>query len=451
MLSKLYIGMESRLTFTDHSRTLHLLLLFICVCRDSNFITLPLFVYRMNESIVSGGLYASALLSGSILAFIVMGVLLDHLGWVRVVAAAAGGLSFCVAILAMTALGLVPYLQALDVFLIAAVFFFSGALYLAPDILINKYLPEGDRGSAHVKSASLYPALSLILTSIILFFLEHLIGDMALGVLLVLAAGGTLVVLSAVFRVESFLGSGMLLMGRGGEHGARPLAEDMTNEPRGILAGLNKIITEFHSGFRFIIFEKALRPVFAFNCALALAISPHNVFITPVLKSFFALDDGEVAVAQFALAVTEMAAAYALPNILRTRSLQVVGGMAVGTLVLGNALGGAAVVGHTLDPNGAGYLVPLYVVAHMSVLVGLTCALAWIRIVRGQRTPLLLLGRTAGAMSALGQLCGLCFSTCVTLVGTAIAPYAFYIACTLVMALVGSSAIRLPLQDTPKR
>jgi MFS family permease len=123
----------------------------------------------MEGSVKSGGLYGSALLFGGMLSFLVMGIVVDRLGWRRVALAAAGTLAATNGVLAATALLLVPYQREIDIALLILVFFCGSAFYLIPDVLINRVLREEDRPEAYARSGSLFPAVALMLTSALLF------------------------------------------------------------------------------------------------------------------------------------------------------------------------------------------------------------------------------------------------------------------------------------------
>ena len=179
--------------------------LIMCAFRDSIFITGPIFAYRLEGSVKSGGLYASALLFGGMMSFLIMGVLLDRFGWVRIAQGSAVSISLASAFLGATALGLLPYQRQLDVALLLVIFFFGSSFYLIPDILINRYLRVADRPEAHSNSTGLFPAVSLMLSSAHLFGLEKCFGDQALGMLLVtagLTAGGFVVFIVRLGKLE---------------------------------------------------------------------------------------------------------------------------------------------------------------------------------------------------------------------------------------------------------
>lgn len=392
--------------------------LVMCAFRDSIFITGPIFVFRLVGSVKSGGVYGSALLFGGMLSFLVMGAVVDRLGWRRVSLVAAGTLAVTNVVLAATALGLLPYQRELDIILLLLIFFCGSAFYLIPEVLINRLLVEDDRAGAYSKSGSLFPAVALMLSSALLFGLERAFGDRALG--LTMASAGILAAASILL---------IHLQGSGEAEGAIP-----AESPH---RGLRAVLGEWLSGFRFIASDPAMRLLLVFTCCVALALAPHNVFITAILKSAFAIDDGGVAVAQFTLASVEVLAAWAFPLFARAHSLRALGLIAVTALVMGNGVAAMVLSRQEGAAHGDRILLVIYIAAHVGVFVGFTFAAAWIRMVRGKATPLALLGRTAGAMSVLSQLCGLLFSLVVSFAGAAVATHAFYVFCVGIMALVG--------------
>ena len=406
--------------YSQRRAVLSVFFLMMCAFRDGIFITGPILVFRMHHSLESGGIYGSALLFGGMLSFLVTGVVLDRLGWRRVAFAAAGLLAITNGILAATALGFLPYQREIDIALLVIVFFCGSAFYLVPDILINSLLREEDRPAAYAQSGSLFPAVALMMTSTLLFGLERLFGTSALG--LTIGTAGMLAVL------------GIPLIARlpGGDASSETPAQGPSH------GGISGVLGEWLSGFRFIASDPVMRLLLVFNVCLALALAPHNVFITAILKSAFALDDGGVAVAQFTLASVEVLAAVAFPVVARTYSMRSLVLVAVGALVLGNGVA-ATVLFRQESANDAGqWLLILYIAAHVAVFVGLTFAAAWSRVVRGTSTPAPLLGRTVGAMSTASQLFGLLFSLVVSFVGSAISTHVFYIFCVAITALVGA-------------
>jgi len=265
----------------------------------------------------------------------------------------------------------------------------------------------------------------------------------------------------ALTSAVAFLVAPVLLLARNAlEKIDHPIGEGVTSpacDPAGPLStppgksrlsgAVSRGIREWLSGVAFLIRQRSMRFLLLYNCALAVAIGPQNVFITPVLKTAFAFSDSAVAVGQFALSLAEIATAYALPIFIATHSVRALAVVAVTTLALGNGLGGLAILAHNLAIGGVWSLVSVYVFAHMVVLVGFTCSLAWIRLIRGQQTPVSLLGRTTGTMSAMSHFCGIGFSACVTVFGTVIAPHQFYYACAVVAGLIGSFAIVVSTQN----
>ena len=408
--------------------------LIMCAFRDAIFVTGPILVFRMHNSLESGGIYGSALLFGGMLSFMVTGVVIDRLGWRRVAIVSAVVLAITNGILAATALGLLPYHLEVGIALLIVVFFCGSVFYLVPDILITHLLREEDRPAAYAKSGSLFPAVALMITSTLLFGLERLFGTMALGLTL-----GTAGMLAAI-------GIPVILRLHDGD------SPHDTSAPGPAHGGIAGVLGEWLSGFRFVAADPVMRLLFVFNVCLALALAPHNVFITAILKSAFALDDGGVAVAQFTLASVEVLAAVAFPLVARTSSMRALALVAVAALVLGN--GGAATVlfrQGSIEHAGT-WLLMLYIAAHVAVFVGFTFAAAWMRMVRGQSTPAALLGRTVGAMSTASQFFGLLFSLVVSFVGSAVAAHVFYVFCVAITALVGAPmavavARRLALQS----
>ena len=409
--------------------------LIMCAFRDAIFVTGPILVFRMHNSLKSGGIYGSALLFGGMLSFLVTGVLLDRLGWRRVAFAAAAVLAITNGILAATALGFLPYQREIDIALLIVIFFCGSAFYLIPDILINHLLREEDRPAAYAKSGSLFPAVALMITSTLLFGLERLFGPSALGLTI-----GTAGMLAAL---------GIPLIHR--LHGGDTRNDTSAQGPsHGGIAG---VLGEWLSGFRFIASDPVMRLLLVFSVCVALALAPHNVFITAILKSSFALDDGGVAMAQFTLASVEVLAAVAFPVVARTSSMRSLALVAVAALVLGNGIAATVLFRQESTAHAGRWLLILYIAAHVTVFVGLTFAAAWTRMVRGQSTPSSLLGRTVGAMSAAAQLFGLLFSLVVSFVGSAIAAHVFYVFCVAITALVGApvavaAARRLAAQPT---
>ena len=410
---------------SDHgySRTRALLSIFfliMCAFRDAIFITGPILVFRMHNSLESGGIYGSALLFGGMLSFLVTGVVLDRLGWRRVAIASAAVLAIANGVLAATALGVLPYQLEIDIALLIVVFFCGSAFYLVPDILITHLLREEDRPAAYARSGSLFPAVALMITSTLLFGLERLFGTSALGLTL-----GTAGVLAA-------LGIPLILK----LHGSDTRRDAATPGPAP--AGVAGVLGEWLSGFRFIAADPVMRLLLVFSVCVALALAPHNVFITAILKSSFALDDGGVAAAQFTLASVEVLAAVAFPVVARTASMRTLALVAVAALVLGNGVAATALFRQESIVHAGRWLLVPYIAAHVTVFVGLTFATAWTRIVRGQSTPASLLGRTVGAMSAASQLFGLLFSLVVSFVGSAVAAHVFYVFCVAITAIVGA-------------
>jgi hypothetical protein len=201
-----------------------------------------------------------------------------------------------------------------------------------------------------------------------------------------------------------------------------------------------------------MVSDPVMRLLLIFNVCLALALAPHNVFITAILKSAFALTDGGVAVAQFTLASVEVLAAVAFPIVARACSMRSLVLVAITTLALGNGIAATVLFRQGATEHAGQWLLLLYIAAHVIVFVGLTFAAAWSRMVRGQSTPPSLLGRTVGAMSAVSQLFGLLFSLVVSFVGSAIATHVFYVFCVAITGLVGAPvavavANRLALRD----
>jgi len=398
---------------------LSLFFFLMCAFRDAIFITGPILMFRMEGSLKSSGIYGSSLLFGGMLSFLVSGVALDRLGWKRVGVAAGAILAISNAVLAATALGVLPFRRKLDITLLTMIFICGTTYYVVPDLLINHLLREEDRPTAYARSGSLFPALALMLTAALLFGFERLVGVRALGLTLgvtgVLAGVGTLL----LFRLP------------GGEAG---VAAEEKQSPNGVLG----VLGGWLSGFRFVAADPVMRLLLVFNCCLALALAPHNVFITAILKSSFGLDDGGVAVAQFALSAVEVLAALAFPVVARSSSLRFLALSALSALIVGNGLAAAVLFRQSSLDSAGTLLLVLYVTAHVAVFVGLTFATAWIRLVRGKSTPTALLGRTVGAMSAASQLLGLCFALVVSFAGAAIATHAFYLFCVAVSVLVGA-------------
>jgi hypothetical protein len=373
----------------------------------------------MEGSLKSSGIYGSSLLFGGMLSFLVSGVVLDRLGWKRVGVFAGAILAITNAILAATALGVIPYHRELDIVLLTAVFICGTTFYLVPDLLIARLLREEDRPTAYARSGSLFPAVALMLTSSLLFGFERLAGMRALG--LTLATAGVL----------AGLGTLLILRLPGGEYGA---AADEKQSAGGVLG----VLGEWLSGFRFVVADPVMRLLLIFNCCLALALAPHNVFITAILKSSFGLDDGGVAVAQFSLSTVEVLAALAFPVVARIHSTRFLALSACFALIFGNGLAASVMFRQSASDSAGTLLLVLYITAHVAVFVGMTFAMAWIRLVRGSSTPPSLLGRTVGAMSTASQLCGLLFSLVVSFVGAAIATHAFYLFCVAISALVAA-------------
>lgn len=413
--------------YTRRRRLVAAFFLVMCAFRDAIFVTGPIFVFRLDGTMKSGGLYGTALLFGGMLSFLVMGYVIDRLGWRRVAFVSAAVLALANAVLAGTALGAIPYARAVDLALLVVVFFCGSAFYLIPDVLINRYLEEQDQPGAYSKSGSFYPAVALMITSAILFGLERVFGDRALGLTLSVTASLAVV--------------GFFLVGRLSQHERKDAIAAPANDAKEAKGGgIWSVASEWLSGFRFIASEPSMRLLMIFNCAVALALAPHNVFITAILKSAFALDDGGVAVAQFVLASVEVTAAWAFPIALKRSSLRAIGMIAVSALAFGNGLAAVVLYRQEGESSAGRALLAVYITAHVAVFVGLTFATAWMRMVRGKATPIELLGRTAGAMSMLSQLCGLAFSVVVTFAGAAIATHFFYVFCVALTALVGAPA-----------
>jgi hypothetical protein len=419
--------------YTGRRAALSLFFFVMCIFRDAIFITGPILVYRIEGSLKSSGIYGSALLLGGMVSFLVSGVLLDRVGWKRVAVVAGSTLALTNGFFAATALGLVPYQRELDITLLVVVFFSGTVFYLVPDLLITRLLRAEDRPGSYARSGSLFPGIALMLTSTLLFAFEHVAGVRGLG--LTLATAGVLA------------GLGTLLVARlpGGESAAQ--AGSTASRPRGVKG----VLGEWLSGFRFVAADPVMRLLLVFNCCLALAIAPHSVFITAILKSSFHLDDGGVAIAQFTLASVQVLAALALPGLVRVRSTRFLSLTAVSALFLGNGLAAITLLRRSSLAEGGALLLGLYVTAHVLVFVGLTFATAWIRIVRGQSTPASLLGRTVGAMSTTSQLFGLSFSLVVSFVGAAIATHFFYLFCVAVCALVGAPVAIAVARRTDQR
>jgi hypothetical protein len=408
--------------YTRQRVSLSVFFLTMCAFRDAIFITGPILVFRMDGSVKSGGIYGSALLFGGMVSFLVTGVVIDRLGWRRVALVAAAMLVLANGVLAATALGLLPYQRESDIALLVAVFFCGTAFYLIPDILINHLLRENDRPAAYARSGSLFPAIALMVTAALLFGLERLFGPLALGMTIGITAMLAILGLLYISRLHDR-----------DTRDDRPLPG-----PQARSASVASVLGEWLSGFRFIASDPVMRLLFIFNCCLALALAPHNVFITAILKSVFALDDGGVAVAQFTLASVEVLAAIAFPVVARRASMRALALISVAALVLGNGVAATVLFLRESATNGGIALLFVYITAHVVVFVGLTFASAWIRMVRGRSTPRTLLGRTVGAMSTASQLSGLLFSLVVSFVGAAISTHAFYIFCVAVTALVGT-------------
>ncbi|MEO8258373.1 MAG: hypothetical protein ABI868_13580 [Acidobacteriota bacterium] len=406
--------------YSQRRTSLSVFLLIMCVFRDAIFITGPILVFRMDNSLKSGGIYGSALLFGGMLSFLVTGIVLDRIGWRRVACAAAGVLAIANGILAATALGLVPYQREVDIAILVVVFFCGSAFYLVPDILISHLLREEDRPSAYARSGSLYPAVALMMTSTLLFGLERQLGSRALG--LTIGMAGLLAALGIALIVK--LPGGGIGQDRPGHTPSHP--------------GIAGVLAGWLSGFRFIAADPVMRLLLIFNICLALALAPHNVFITAILKSAFALDDGGVAVAQFTLASVEVVAAMAFPVVARAYSMRSLALVAVAALVIGNGAAAAVLFRQGSAVEAGLWPLGLYIGAHVAVFVGLTFAGAWIRMVRGQSTPASVLGRTVGAMSTASQLFGLIFSLVVSFVGAAIDTHVYYLFCVAITALVGA-------------
>lgn len=400
-----------------------LFFLIMSAFRDSIFISGPIFAYRLEGSVKSGGLYASTLLFGGMLSFLIMGVLLDRFGWARIAKVSVISISLASILLSVTVLGALPYQRELDILLMLVIFFFGSTFYLLPDILINRYLRAADRPEAHSHSTGLFPAISLMLSSAVLFLLGKCFGDRALGMLLALAGLTAVSFLVYLVRLED--------MG--------PLQGVQSSDARAQRVG--GVLAEWISGFRFIVSDPAMRMLLVFTCCVALAIGPHQVFITAVMQSTFKMDDGGVAIAQFVFALARIVAAWSFPFISKKTSLLAVGFVAIAAMIAGNGLA-ALVLFQQRGASAQQSFFLLYLCAHVAIFVGFTFATSWNRIVRGKRTPLQLLGRMAGAMSTIAQLCGLAFSLSVTFAGTALATYIFYMVCAVVATIIGVPALR---------
>ncbi len=411
-------GESASREYVGRRRAITIYFLIMCAFRDAVFITGPILVFRMDNSVKSGGIYGTALLFGGMSSFLVTGVLIDRLGWRRVALVSSVLLLLANAFLAATALGLLPFQRELDIAVLIVIFFCGSVFYLVPDVLINHLLRDEDRPAAYARSGSLFPAAALMITASLLFVLEKAFGMQALGLTIGVAA-----MLAAI---------GTLMIARLDVKDTGNAAEEASS------GGVGAVLRQWLSGFNFIASSSVMRLLFVFNCCLALALAPHNVFITAILKASFSLKDDGVAVAQFALASVEVLAAFAFPIVAKRSSMRALALTAVAALVLGN--GGAALVLFNQQAVSHPGLVPLlfYVLSHVLVFVGLTFAGAWIRMVRGKATPATLLGRTVGAMSTASQLFGLLFSVVVSVVGATVATHSFYLFCVGITALVGA-------------
>jgi MFS family permease len=422
-------------SYARRRRLLSCFFFVMCLFRDSIFISGPIFVFRLEGSLESGGLYGSSLLFGGLLSFLIMGVFIDRVGWKRVALGAAATLALAELSLACTVLGLLPYQRELDLLLLTVVFFAGSCFYLVPDVLINGLLREADRPAAYSRSGSLFPAASLIASAGALYWLDRLFGGDGLGLLLGLAGLVAALCVPLILRLESAPAVAMA-------------PERLRSKP-----SLRGVVGECLSGFRFIARVPALCGLLAFNCCVGLALAPHNVFITAILKTSFGLDDAGVAAAQLTLSLVEMLTALAFPAFARSHSLRTLGAIAIGSLTVGNALATTSLYWQAQD-HASPRLLLLYVAAHVVVFVGLTFATAWMRIIRGKNTPVELMGRTAGAMSEVAQLSALAFSVLVTVCGSSVPAYYFYFSCVALSAFLGAplalSVARRSTVPTPR-